>query len=141
MQPVYSNPAYFSELVKRMATLMRRHSKKFETIAFSGQSGSAMAYPMSFKLEKHLVCVRKKDGNHFGGKKEGVLEGRVDDASYCILDDFVESGATLKRIIAAMGRDPACVFLYNDHSYSKLELVTKFGEGFRNIPFYTIDNR
>jgi hypothetical protein len=40
-----------------------------------------------------------------------------------------------------MGRDPACVFLYNDHSYSKLELVTKFGEGFRNIPFYTIDNR
>ncbi len=74
----------------------------FEAIAFSGTSGAAMAYILSYRLGIPLICVRKKgdDGHHtrtFGGVR-GLLEGHIDAATYLIVDDWISSGATVKRI-------------------------------------------
>jgi len=68
----------------------------FDSIAFTGVSGAALAFPLSVSLDKSLLCVRKRgESNH----SPFVVEGYIDTMSYIIVDDFVHSGATIRRII------------------------------------------
>ncbi len=73
----------------------------YDTIAFSGVSGAAIAFILSHWLDIPLLCVRKRGENshyHAGGGK--VLEGNVNDVrNYIIVDDFIASGATCNHII------------------------------------------
>jgi hypothetical protein len=68
----------------------------FDAIAFTGTSGSAFAYPLSFLLGMPLICVRKSaENNHYYGKVEGYLDAK----SYIIVDDFISGGTTIREII------------------------------------------
>jgi adenine/guanine phosphoribosyltransferase-like PRPP-binding protein len=136
LQAVYKDPSHFRLVVDRMAKEMQDRTGCFETIAFSGQSGSAMAYPMAYLLGKHLSCVRKDDGSHFSEWRSGQVEGRIDVTTYCIVDDLIESGSTVKRIVDKMGRLPTCIFLYNgDRSISALQII--LGEKYDNVDICT----
>ncbi len=84
----------------KKAELLKKETG-FDTIAFSGISGSAIAFILSHWLDIPLLCVRKKGENshyHAGGGK--ILEGNVQDMrKYIIVDDFIASGATCNHII------------------------------------------
>lgn len=67
----------------------------FEAIAFTGMSGSAVAYPLSYLLKKPLLCVRKKD---ISAHSVNPVEGVVSAKTYVIVDDCIDSGATVDRI-------------------------------------------
>lgn len=93
-----------------------RRKVKFDAIAFTGSSGAALAYPLSYILGLPLICVRKspKD-SHFGLR----LEGYVSASRYIIVDDFIESGRTINKIqraIKSKNEAASCVgiYLYND---------------------------
>src|SRR5271169_5314809 len=59
----------------------------YDGIAFCGVSGAAIAFPLSYALKKHLICVRK-DPSH--DKQEVV--GLVKAKRYIIVDDQIETG-------------------------------------------------
>jgi adenine/guanine phosphoribosyltransferase-like PRPP-binding protein len=108
----------FVKTVKLAATRIRkfRRKVKFEAIAFTGSSGAALAYPISFLLGIPLICVRKNAKDNHSGLK---LEGAVSAASYIIVDDFIESGKTINKInrtIRLRNDKSNCVgiYLYND---------------------------
>lgn len=100
----------------------------FDTIAFSGISGSAIAFILSHWLDIPLLCVRKRGENshyHAGGGR--ILEGNVRDVKkYIITDDFIASGATCNHIIESIrdGNSSArCVGMlmyraYEDHTFT-----------------------
>lgn len=71
-----------------------------DSIAFSGSSGAAMAYPLSYLLDLKLLSVRKKnDESHFSALfKNETFEGVTDSKNYVVVDDCCDTGKTLVRI-------------------------------------------
>lgn len=73
--------------------------REFDTIAFTGMSGALFAPIVAYKLHKEIVAIRKpRDGSHSDYDTEGYLHA----SKYIIIDDFVSSGRTVKRIIKEM---------------------------------------
>jgi adenine/guanine phosphoribosyltransferase-like PRPP-binding protein len=97
---------------KKIAKFREKHP--FDAIAFTGTSGAALAYPLSINLKLPLICVRKTlDGNHYNRELEGVTNART----YLIVDDFIASGNTIRKITKTIdknsGAKPAGIFLYS----------------------------
>jgi orotate phosphoribosyltransferase len=111
LDEIYHQPQ-FAKLITRMTRKLKKYDADYDAIAFSGQSGSAVAYPLSLTLKKPLICVRK-------GKSHSSyrMEGAHDVERYIIVDDLIDSGTTMRRImrqIKASDKPAKCVriFLY-----------------------------
>lgn len=128
----------FVKVVEKAARHITAFRKKqpFDAIAFTGTSGAALAYPLSVKLKLPLICVRKsKRDNHFGSKIEGVSNART----YIIVDDFIASGTTIKKIRKSVVensynpygsnyKEPKLVGIYlYDHDFDR-------GDVYKDIP-------
>ncbi len=102
------NSELFSRTVDNTIKEAERLKKetKFDTIAFTGISGSAMAFILSHWLEVPLLCVRKVGENsHYHQQTSKLLEGNVEDMRrYLIVDDFIASGATVLHIINSIAQ-------------------------------------
>lgn len=90
---------------------------KFDAIAFTGTSGAAMAYPLSYKLKIPLICVRK-DKSNYQNYSDYDIEGIINAKKYLIVDDFMSSGDTVRRIISKIKErmpiaKPIGILLYN----------------------------
>jgi adenine/guanine phosphoribosyltransferase-like PRPP-binding protein len=117
----YLNKVYrvsqFTKTVERAVKVLRKFRRKhpFEAIAFTGTSGAALAYPLSYLLGVPLICVRKSTrDNHFGYKLEGCMTAD----NYIIVDDFIESGKTIERVKKSVEKeviDTKCVGIYLYH--------------------------
>lgn len=111
------NPSFYkmitqaTEIVK---TFRKRHP--FDAIAFSGSSGAAIAFPLSYILKIPLIHIRKiTDDSHYGE----VLEGTISSKQYLIVDDVICSGDTIKRIVSEINKQlsnakPIGICLYDD---------------------------
>jgi phosphoribosylpyrophosphate synthetase len=93
------NPKTFIKKINKVANFLKLATEKYDTIAFSGTSGAAFAYPLSYILGKHLICIRKNtDNSHFKINNLG-FEGFLKCKRYIIIDDCIDSGATVSNII------------------------------------------
>lgn len=99
------NAEQFREIVRRVAgklpALLHKHD--IDAIVVSGKSGICVAFAVQMLIDIPLVVVRKRGENTHGTMiegREGQLVGR-----YAILDDFVASGDTVRRIHADLCKD------------------------------------
>ncbi len=100
---VYNDPIEFGKLVQKVTASIQvlQENLGFEALAFTGQSGSAMAYAVSAITGIPLICVRKTtDGSHATRLVEGPAG--IDISKYLIMDDFTASGDTVRRIIESI---------------------------------------
>lgn len=77
---------------------------EFDTIACSGVSGIVMGAILSRAFFKPLTVVRKPDdqSNHSSRSVETNLDLGNPDVSFLVVDDFMLSGRTRNRILAAL---------------------------------------
>lgn len=106
----------------------------YDTIAFCGMSGAAMAFILAYELEVQLLCVRKaSDNSHFHDMNRGrVLEGNVDTKKYLLVDDFISSGDTVNYIMDSIRNDGSsaeCVAMLMYASTSSNTTYQRGGEG------------
>jgi hypothetical protein len=73
---------------------LKPYVNQFDSIAFRGMSGALIGPVVAMALNKNIIMVRKKDGNH----SYMPVEGYIATKSYVIVDDFIDSGATIKII-------------------------------------------
>ena len=71
----------------------------FDTIAFRGSSGAAMAFPLSLTLQIPCIYVRKPNEQSHGNRIEGPWKVVH---TYLIIDDFISEGKTIKAIVDAL---------------------------------------
>jgi len=115
LQPVFT-PERYRQVYDRLLPLVDAGKGRFQAIAFTGTSGAALGFPIALALGLPILYVHKGSKRHMQAR----VEGKVDVATYAIIDDFIETGATLRRInreiINACTHDPVCthVFLYNE---------------------------
>ena len=101
LEDIFMYPDKYGQLVDRIADQLEALRKKqsFTGMVFCGLSGAALAYPLSACLHIPLICVRKKGENAHGFDVEGP---QANVRRYIIIDDFIETGATIKELIDAM---------------------------------------
>ena len=94
------DPKDLKRITKRVSKKMLALKKKlkFDAIVFRGNSGAAIAFPVSVATGIPVVLVRK-EGSH--GSK---VEGSCSVSKYLILDDFISSGETMKKILGEMAK-------------------------------------
>jgi orotate phosphoribosyltransferase-like protein len=131
LQTIYE-PTRFTRTVDRAVEEAEKllQQKEFDTVAFTGMSGAAMAYLLAYKLKVQLLCIRKTtDGSHFHqtfpyGAKGLVCEGNLGTKRYMIVDDFITSGNTVNQIINSVSKEAPgakCVaILMYAQSYSSI---------------------
>lgn len=87
--------------VKRATSALAR--RDFDSIAFTGVSGSLIAIPTALAMNKTMLAVRKpEDAKCFtdgGSHSSRMVEGNIGSLRYIIMDDLVSSGDTMHRII------------------------------------------
>lgn len=86
---------------------------KFDAIAYSGASGSLIAPALAFRMNKGLLLVRKEKNTHSGSK----VEGHTQIKRYIIVDDFVNTGDTIKRIAREVKKNCDCAILVGVYEY------------------------
>uniref|UniRef100_A0A6M3LRM0 Phosphoribosyltransferase domain-containing protein n=1 Tax=viral metagenome TaxID=1070528 RepID=A0A6M3LRM0_9ZZZZ len=112
------DPELFQRTVNSTVERVKQLQKElqFDSLAFTGQSGASVAYPVSFLTGLKLICIRKISSHGF------PVEQSNDCGRYLIIDDFVCSGATIDFILNKLRDFPflTCVgiFCYYN-SYSK----------------------
>lgn len=94
------NISNFAKMVDKLILSAQKMRKEigFDTIAFQGTSGSAGAYILAKELYVPLICIRKENEKSHYAQDNGLFEGSLDAKRYIIVDDFICSGHTVRRI-------------------------------------------
>ncbi len=143
---VYS-PNEFKQKIDAICRAFKTLKTKPDAIAFQGSSGSAIAFPLSYKLKVPIIYIRKPDESTHGHRLEGnIPRGGV--STYVIVDDLIASGATVARIYASIAdratelgcRPPKCtgIFLYSPNDLRKSIKFEHAGVN-RRLPIITLD--
>ena len=102
-------PELFPRTVEKAIAKAEQLKKelKFDTIAFSGMSGAAMAFILGHWLDLPLLCIRKKEEtSHFRSSRPSCLcEGNLSAKRYLIVDDFISSGSTVNFMIETIAHE------------------------------------
>lgn len=103
-------PRTIEKTLEAAKALWEKHG--YDTIAFSGMSGAAIAFILSHQMRIPILCVRKSgDSSHFVNPNR-LLEGNLGVRKYLIVDDFISSGRTVKYIMDTISNevyDAKCV--------------------------------
>ena len=69
----------------------------FDALAFRGVSGAIIAPVLALELRKSIIVVRKTaEKSHLWGR---TVQGDNNARRYIIVDDFIDSGATVQTIV------------------------------------------
>lgn len=92
------DPATVKERTTLMLRRLRARRIDFDAVVYSGQSGALFGPILAYKTGTYPLFVRKP-GELKGTHSNIVVEGEVHNINrYIIVDDFMDSGATVKRI-------------------------------------------
>ena len=101
-KPDYQHSDYLSRLVptaslKKTISLCKRalKNKNFDAIAFRGLSGTLVGPAVVVGMNKTMLAVRKRDDN---SHSDMMVEGDKGAKHYIIIDDFINSGSTVRAI-------------------------------------------
>ncbi len=97
---------YAAQIVRQYASVAadniqrRMRETGADTIVVQGTSGVSIGFAALMLHDFPLVMVRKPDENSHGSPVEGPRGHKV--KRYIILDDFVDTGETVRRIVAKL---------------------------------------
>lgn len=95
--------------VKQVIKMLRVRKIKFDAIACRGLSSMLIAPIVAMRMNKSLLCVRKRTSDCHSSR---MVEGDCGARRYIILDDFIDSGATITAIVKEIfevNKDAQCV--------------------------------
>lgn len=78
----------------KVVSALQPWKDEFDAIAFRGVSGAMVAPTVAYLMGKHVLVVRKSDGNHSSFR----VEGPVNLDRYVIVDDLLCTGNTINVI-------------------------------------------
>lgn len=93
----YLEPKVLKETVAKGKQLLKNWD--FDTIAVRGNSGLLVGAPLAMAMGKNLAIVRKSIKNCHS---ENLVEGWGKDQKIVLVDDFIETGKTLRQMYSAI---------------------------------------
>ena len=124
------------QVVDRLVQILRRkNAPEFDAIACCGCSGFLVAPAVALRLKKNLIIIRKSIANCHSRL---LVEGPLNTKKYIIIDDLIDKGNTIKKILKAMEYENSiCVgiYLYNDYRSSSPKNKPALIKVAKKIPF------
>ena len=108
--------------VRETTKHLRKHRSEFDSIVVTGMSGVVVGVPVSMRLRKPLVIVRKASDNSHHGCGKLINETKLGRRAL-FLDDFVAGGKTRASVIKALQERHVRVvaqYEYQVHEYRAL---------------------
>ena len=105
---VMLNPARAKYTAKKVVKMIKARGLKFDAIACRGVSSMLISPIVAMRLNKSLIVVRKGEATH----SSYIVEGDHGARRYLIIDDFIDSGDTIRAIteeIYDVNKDAQCV--------------------------------
>lgn len=98
------------QLLRSATKDLRQHEHEFDAIVCTGISGLVMASPLSMRLKKPLLVLRKDSESSHGipGELKGAsgMPGQtVSGARVLFVDDFISGGVTLRKCRESIERN------------------------------------
>jgi adenine/guanine phosphoribosyltransferase-like PRPP-binding protein len=108
---LYTSLRSYKEKLRLGNLVLKTLKKDYDTIAFSGHSGTFLGPAFAVGQNKRMALVRKSnDTTHSPNRVETGGYNRID--RYIIIDDFYSSGVTVSRIIREIVKfDPEATFV------------------------------
>jgi hypothetical protein len=94
------------ETVAETVNTLRNHQSKFDFIVVTGVSGILVGAPVAVALDIPIVVVRKPDDR--AHDEQDVVNYAHAEGRWIFLDDFRQSGRTIKRVQERMGQRLRC---------------------------------
>jgi len=119
-------PDSYKKTVARTALVVDYISETHDNLhlVHTGLSGSLIGHPVAMALKLKSLYIRKKDQSHGLSIEPEEAHSRrsILKAPYVIIDDFMDCGGTVKRIVKKMKTTfPKCVpvglVLYDDDNF------------------------
>jgi len=121
IKSMYLGKLFKSEERNKIIDRVSRHINElnlcFDTVVFTGNSGSLIVPEIAIKLNKPFTLVRKEKNSHSCLD----IEGYWNFFKYLIIDDCVESGKTIERIVNIENKNMNFtskligIYTYNQH--------------------------
>jgi adenine/guanine phosphoribosyltransferase-like PRPP-binding protein len=90
--------AQLKKTVKTLSEVIKAKTPEAAAIAFTGVSGTLVGPAVAMELNLPMLCVRKRGQTHSTYPVESELSS-IDIFNYIIVDDTIDSGITIRRII------------------------------------------
>lgn len=91
----FLEPKTRAKHIRAAIKVLKPIAHTFDSVAFCGMSGALIAPEIAKKLNKELIMVRKSNKGHHSNY---MVEGYYRSNKYIIVDDFIDSGKTVKRM-------------------------------------------
>ena len=98
----YIIPELLADTINKATMALKVHDTEFDAIAFSGLSGLLVGPTVALLTGKTMIAVRKPSDMDGNCHSTNLVEGDHGARSYIIVDDFVCSSNTMKRIKKAI---------------------------------------
>ncbi len=110
-----NNPVIFQSVVNFATNSLK--DIVFDTLVFRGFSGALVGPTVALQLNKAWALVRKPgDTAHSNRRVEGFAQGK-----YVIIDDFIDTGETIRSILEAVAESYTTPDIFNGMSPEALE--------------------
>jgi len=130
------------KIIQRMVVKVEKLKSilSFQAIACTGVSGFAVAFPIAYECKLPVIAVRKSGESSHGDKIEMGYKKRIIIHKYLIVDDFIESGSTIRSIIKNINKyddalECAGILLYDTAHTERMFSYKK-----EKFPIYKIRN-
>lgn len=105
----FLNPQSMRDKVAQAVKALEPQAHLFDSIAFTGMSGTLIGPPVAMALGKEVIMVRKPDQSTHSSL---TVEGNYGSQHYIILDDLRSSGGTEDRIVKAISSGiPSAIYM------------------------------
>lgn len=97
-------PSGLDRAARRVVAKAKKEGLEFDAVAFSGMSGALVGPIVAMRTKTYPIFVRKSmkaEAHHSGRRVEGAFGTPL---RYIIVDDFVSSGKTIRRIVQEVGK-------------------------------------
>lgn len=143
MQTAYLHNAIIlkkrKETISKLVKKIKESNIEFDSIAFTGMSGSLIGPIVADMLKKDLILVRKQAENCHSSLFMEMSNEKSKKA--IIIDDCIVSGNTIRHIIKNLSRKEIAlegIFLYSEEEiyrkdYKIEDFETQFGVQIENI--------
>lgn len=99
-----------AERIEIIVDTLSQFDHEFDAIACTGVSGLIVASVLAYRMEKHLIILRKDGENSHAAY---CVENNRKQFRVLIVDDLVSSGNTLRRIDSAVSGTIVGALLYH----------------------------
>lgn len=119
-------------VISKARKKLRDSKMKFDTIAVQGHSGMLIGPALAMALNKKLMIIRKPNESSHSSYN---IEGWGQNQKILLVDDFISSGATMRRMIKSINDNcdsPTIsgILLYASSKRDKKVLKLTLGDDF-----------